>query len=91
MKNCEEYDEGWQGWDDQDEHAKGPLQWKTPWCSDGGCGGVDRVEIVGAVTSVEHHPGTGILNRKAKHVKFNGDRIFTCKRMNRNKIFNDVR
>ena len=60
-------------------------------CSDGGCGGVDRVEIVGAVTSVEHHPGTGILNRKAKHVKFNGDRIFTCKRANRNKIFNDVR
>ena len=33
-------------------------------CSDGGCGGVDRVEIVGAVTSVKHHPGTGILNRK---------------------------
>ena len=48
-------------------------------------------KLVGAVTSVEHHPGTGILNRKVKHVKFNGDRIFTCKRTNRNKIFNDVR
>ena len=57
----------------------------------GGGGGVNRVELVGAVTSVEHHPGTGILNRKAKHVKFNGDRIFTCKRTNGNKVFNDVR
>ena len=43
---------------------------------------MDRVELVGAVTSVEHHPGTGILNRKAKHVKFHGDRIFMCKRTN---------
>ena len=51
---------------------------------------MDRVELVGAVTSVEHHPGTGILNRKAKHVKFNGNRIFTCKRTNGNKIFNYV-
>ena len=60
-------------------------------CNDGGCGGVDRAEIVGAVTLVEHHPGTGILNRKAKHVKFNDNRIFTCKRTNGNKISNDVR
>ena len=52
---------------------------------------MDGVELVGAVTSMEHHPGTGILDRKAKHVKFNGNRIFTCKRMNGNKIFNDVR
>ena len=57
----------------------------------GGGGRVDRIKLVGAITSVEHHPGTGILNRKAKHVKFNGDRIFTCKKTNRNKIFNDVR
>ena len=57
----------------------------------GGGGGVNRVELVGAVTSVEHHPGTGILNRKAKHVKSNSDRIFTCKRTNGNKVFNDVR
>ena len=52
---------------------------------------MDQVELVRAVTSVEHHPGTSILNRKAKHVKFYGDRIFTCKRTNGNKIFNDVR
>ena len=25
---------------------------------------MDRVELVGVVTSVEHHPGTGILNKK---------------------------
>ena len=60
-------------------------------CSDGGGGGVDRVELVRAVASVEHHLGTGILDRKAKHVKFKGTRIFTCKRTNGNKIFNDVR
>ena len=60
-------------------------------CSDGGGGGVDRVELVRAVASVEHHLGTGILNRKAKHVKFNGDGIFTCKRTDGNKVFNDVR
>ena len=52
---------------------------------------MDRVELVEAVTSVKHHPGTSILNRKAKHVKFNGDGIFMCKRTNRNKVFNDVR
>ena len=60
-------------------------------CSDGGGRGVDWVELVGAVTSVKHNPGTGILNTKAKHVKFNGNRIFMCKRTKGNKIFNDVR
>ena len=30
----------------------------------GGVGGVHRVEAVRAVTLVEHHPGTGILDRK---------------------------
>ena len=57
----------------------------------GGGGGVNRVELVGAVTSVEYHPGASVLNRKTTFVKFNGDRIFTCKRTNRNKIFNDIR
>ena len=33
-----------------------------------GSGGVHRVEAVRAVTSVEHHPGTGVLNRKTHFV-----------------------
>ena len=49
----------------------------------GGCG-VHRVEIAGAVTSVEHHPGSGILDRETKHVKLDGHRIITCKLFNRN-------
>ena len=60
-------------------------------CSDGGGRGVDRVELVGAVTSVEHHPRASVLNRKTTFVKFNGNRIFTRKRTNRNKIFNKLR
>ena len=57
----------------------------------GGGGGVNRVELVGAVTSVEHHPRASVLNRKTTFVKFNGNRIFTCKRTNGNKIFNKFR
>ena len=57
----------------------------------GGGGGVNRIEFVGAVTSVEYHPGASVLNRKTTFVKFNGNRIFTCKRTNRNKIFNKLR
>ena len=57
----------------------------------GGGGGVNQVELVGAVTSVEHHPRASVLNRKTTFVKLNGDRIFTCKRTNRNKIFNEFR
>jgi hypothetical protein len=52
----------------------------------GGVGGVHRVEAVRAVTSVEYHPGTGVLDRKTHFVKFNSYRIFTCKRTNGNKI-----
>ena len=57
----------------------------------GGGGRVNRVELVGAVTSVEHHPRASVLNRKTIFVKFNGNRIFTCKTMNGNKIFNKFR
>ena len=57
----------------------------------GGGGRVNQVELVGAVKSVEYHPGASVLNRKTTFVKFNGDRIFTCKRTNRNKIFNKFR
>ena len=55
----------------------------------GGGGGwwVDRVELVGAITSVKNHPGTGVLYRKTTFVKFNGNRIFTSKTTNRDKIF----
>ena len=52
----------------------------------GGGGGVDRVELVEAITSVEYHPGTSFLNSKTTLVKLNGNRIFTCKRTNRDKI-----
>ena len=52
---------------------------------------MNRVELVGAVTSMEHHPRASVLNRKTTCVKFNGNRIFTCKRTNGNKIFNKFR
>ena len=55
----------------------------------GGGGWVDWVELVGAITSVEHHPGTGVLDRKTTHVKFNGDRVITSKGTNGNKISNE--
>ena len=52
----------------------------------GSGGGVHRVEAIRAVTSVEHHPGTGVLNRKTHFVKFNSYRIFTCKRTNETRL-----
>jgi hypothetical protein len=57
----------------------------------GGGGGVDRVELVGAIRSVEYHQGMSVVNRKTTLVKLNGNRIFTCKRTNRDKIFNKIR
>ena len=57
----------------------------------GGGGGVNRVELVGAVTSMEYHPGASVLNRKTTLVKLNGNRIFTCKITNRDKVFNKIR
>lgn len=46
-------------------------------------GGHDRVHVAGAVTSVEEHAGTSILNRKTRGVKFHSHRIITSKRTNR--------
>ena len=57
----------------------------------GGGNGVDRVELIGTVTSVEYHRGTSVLNKKTTLVKLNGNRIFTCKRMNKNRIFDKIR
>ena len=57
----------------------------------GGGGGVYWVQVVRAVTSVQHHPGTGVLHRETKTIKFNGKRIITGKTTNRNEIFNEVR
>ena len=57
----------------------------------GGGNGVDRVELIRAVTSVEYHPGTSVLNRETTLVKLNGNMIFTCKRTNKNKILNKLR
>ena len=52
----------------------------------GGAGGMHRVKLVRAVTSVEYHPCTGVLHRKADIVKFNSYRILTSKTTNRNEI-----
>ena len=49
-----------------------------------------RIELVGAVTSVEHHPRASVLNRKTTFVKFNGNRIFTSETTNRNEILNNM-
>ena len=46
-----------------------------------------RVELVGAITSVENHPCTGVLHRKTNGVKFNSNGILTSKTANRNKVF----
>ena len=54
----------------------------------GGAGGMHRVKLVRAVTSVKYHPCTGVLHRKADIVKFNSNRVPTSKAMNRNKIGN---
>ena len=54
----------------------------------GGGGGVHLVQVIGAVTSVEYHPCTGVLHRETKAIKFNSERIVTCKTTNRDKIFN---
>ena len=54
----------------------------------GGGGGVHRVEIIGAVTSVQNHPCTGVFHRETKTIKFNSERIITSKTMNGDKIFN---
>ena len=51
----------------------------------GGGGGVNRVELVRAVTSVEHHPCTGVLHRKANIVKFNSNIVLTSEATNRDR------
>jgi hypothetical protein len=61
------------------------------WTAGGGGVRANRVEIAGAVTSVEEHPGTTILDRETKSVKFHSHRVFTTERLNGNKIFNQVR
>ena len=57
------------------------------WTSGGGGRRVHRVELVGAITSVENHPCTGVLHRKTNGVKFNSNGILTSKTANRNKVF----
>ena len=47
--------------------------------SGGGAGGMHRVKLVRAVTSVEYHPYTGVLHRKANIIKFNSNRDLTSK------------
>ena len=49
----------------------------------GGGSGPNRVQVASAVTTVEEHPGTAILNRKTECVKFHSHRIITSERTNR--------
>ena len=52
-----------------------------------GCGGggadVHGIELIGAVISVEYHPGASFLDRKTTFVKLNGNRMFTSNSTNR--------
>ena len=47
-------------------------------CGSGGAG-VHGIKLVRAITSVKHHPGTGVLHRKTNTVKFNSKRFLTSK------------
>ena len=60
-------------------------------CGGGGRRRMHRIKLVGAVTSVEHHPGSSVLDRKTNAVKFNSNRIFTSETFNRNKVLNKIR
>jgi hypothetical protein len=55
---------------------------ESTWSGAGGGGRLDGIEVAGALTSVEHHPGTGVLNRKTRRVKFNSYRIIARKSFN---------
>jgi hypothetical protein len=49
----------------------------------GGCR-LDRIQCIAwAITSVEEHPSTTILHRKADIVKFHSYRVITSKTFNR--------
>jgi hypothetical protein len=50
----------------------------------GGGGHLDWIQVAETLTSMEHHLGTGVLNRKTRGVKFNSHRIVTRKSFNRN-------
>jgi hypothetical protein len=50
----------------------------------GGSAGVHGIELIRAITSVEYHPGTGVLHRKTNTVKFNSKWILTSKMTNGN-------
>ena len=51
-------------------------------------GGVHRVEVIGAITSVQNHPCTEVLHKETKTIKFNSERIIMSKTMNGDTIFN---
>ena len=59
---------------------------KGEWTGGDGGGRMHGVELVRAITSVEHHPCTGVLHRKTNIVKFNSNGILTSKVKNRDKI-----
>ena len=46
-------------------------------CGGGGGRRMHQIELVKAVTSAKYHPGSSVLDTKAKLIKFNSNRIFT--------------
>jgi hypothetical protein len=48
------------------------------------------VERTGAIASKNHGPGEKILHRETIGIKFNRDRVISCKLTNRDKIFDDL-
>ena len=56
---------------------------KGPRCSARGRRWLDRVQVTGTLTAVQNHPGTGVLYRKTKLVKFHSYRVITRKSFNR--------
>ena len=57
---------------------------ERPRCSVRGGRRLNGVQIAGTLTAVQNHPGTGVLYRKAKLVKFHSYRVITRKGFNGN-------
>jgi hypothetical protein len=52
--------------------------------------GEEGVQLYRAIAPDDHIPGLEVLHGKAKWIKFNRNKIISCKAMNRYKIFDDI-
>jgi hypothetical protein len=52
---------------------------ERPRCSVSGGRRLNGVQVAGTLTAVQNHPGTGVLYRKTKLVKFHSYRVITRK------------